>query len=55
MTFTISMCCFLAQLSALMGSGKDWFSQCQDTATEWDIEYGDGDLLSKWDSTMKLP
>ena len=30
-------CCFLARLSALLGSGKDWLEQFQDNVTRWNI------------------
>ena len=33
----IDTCCFLARCSTLLGKGKEWLAQCQDSATEWDI------------------
>ena len=35
--FQIDTCHFLAWRSALLGWGKDWLAECQDTVTEWDI------------------
>ena len=34
--FKIDTCHSLAWRSALLGSGKEWFAQYQDNATEWD-------------------
>ena len=33
----IDNCHFLARHLVLLGMGKDWFVQCQDKVTEWDI------------------
>ena len=37
MTYKIDTCLFLVGCSALLGMGKDWLAQCQESVTEWDI------------------
>ena len=39
-TYKIDTCHFLAWDMALLGQCKDWFAQCQDNVTEWDIGAG---------------
>ena len=34
--FKIDNCRSLAWWLALLGYGKDWFTQCKDNATDWD-------------------
>ena len=41
MTYKIASCRFLARQSILVGHGKDWLAQCQDTVTGWDIRLWD--------------
>ena len=37
MTYKIDTCRFLARCLVLLGQDKDWFAQCQDHVTEWEI------------------
>ena len=44
MTYTMYTCHFLAWHWPFIGKGKDWFTQCQDDVTEWDIS----GLIANW-------
>ena len=43
----IDTCHFLVWRLTFIGQGKDWFAQCQDTVTEWDIGSWCGGLISQ--------
>ena len=49
MTYKIDTCHYLAWCSALIGYGKDWLTQCQNNAIEWDTGSWCSGLIIQWE------
>ena len=45
-------CSLLVRPSTLIGGGKDWLAQCQDSVIEWDIISGGYSIRQHYNVTM---